>query len=142
MSAVRYGLGAIGVVVGLWGAWLIFGTADVSDFVNIGLFLAGGIIANDGIIAVVALVFGFIAMRLLPKPARGPAAVGFVIVGTVALVAIPVVGRFGARADNSTLLDRDYTTGFGVLAAVVLIPLAVAAVYRMGRTGPDGTSPP
>ena len=34
----------------------------------------------------------------------------------VTLVAVPVLGRFGARADNPTLLDRDYVAGWLVLA--------------------------
>ena len=37
--------------------------------------------------------------------------VGFVVLGSVTLLAMPVLGRFGARPDNPTLLDRDYSVG-------------------------------
>ncbi len=142
LNNVRYAVGAVGIGVGLWGVWLIYGSADISDLINIALFLAGGIIGNDGVIAVIALVAAALAMRVLPKPARAPAAVGFVVAGTISVVAIPFLGRFGAREDNPTLLDRDYVAGYGLIVLIVVVLVTVVALYRVGRTGPDGVSPP
>lgn len=141
-AGVRYAVGGLGVIVGLWGAWLIFGTADFADLINIAVWLGGGIVFNDGIIAAIALVLGFVAMRLLPRLARGPAAVGFVVVGTFSVLAIPFLGRFGAREDNATLLNRDYVGGYLLFVAIVAVLAIVTAMWRMGRTGPDGVSPP
>ena len=53
-------------------------------------------------------------LPLLPRAARAPAVVGFVVLGSVTLLAVPVLGRFGARPDNATLLDRDYVVGWVV----------------------------
>lgn len=142
IGGVRYAVGGIGVGIGLWGAWLISGSADFSDLINIAIWLGGGVIANDGVIAVASLILAAVAMRVLPKPARAPAAVGFVVIGTITVVAIPFLGRFGAREDNPTLLDRDYVTGYGVVVLIVVVLVTVIALYRMGRTGPDGVSPP
>ena len=47
-----------------------------------------------------------------PGRLRAPAAAAFVVLGSVTLLAIPVLGRFGARPDNPTLLDRHYVAGW------------------------------
>ena len=69
---------------------------------------------------------------------RGPAGAGRrwapSCSGTVTLVAVPVLGRFGARPDNPTLLDRNYSLGWLVLAALIVVVVAVAAI--VGRAGP------
>ena len=43
-----------------------------------------------------------------------------VVLATVTVTAIPVLGRFGARPDNLTILPRNYVLGWLVLAALVL----------------------
>ena len=50
--------------------------------------------------------------RGCPRSVRAPAAVALVVLGSVTLLAVPVLGRFGARPDNPTLLDRDYSAGW------------------------------
>ena len=71
-----------------------------------------------------------VGARVVPGGFRAPAAAGLVVLGTVTLLAVPVLGRFGARPDNPTLLDRHYTLGWLVLAAVVLLAVVVAGLVR------------
>jgi hypothetical protein len=71
-----------------------------------------------------------LAMRWLPSAARMPAAAGLVVLGTLTVVAIPFLGRFGAREDNPTLLDRNYVGGYLVVVALVVICVVVASVVR------------
>jgi hypothetical protein len=70
---------------------------------------------------------------VLPRAARAPAVVGFVVLGTLTLLAVPVLGRFGARADNPTLLDRSYWAGWLVLAALTLVAVLAATLVRSRR---------
>jgi hypothetical protein len=56
--------------------------------------------------------------------------VGLVVLGSVTLLAVPVLGRFGARDDNPTLLDRHYGTGWLVVAGLVVLAVAVAGLVR------------
>ncbi|MGB5936190.1 MAG: hypothetical protein WBG76_10025, partial [Ornithinimicrobium sp.] len=111
-AAPRIALVALGVALILWGVWLLLGTADGADFINIGLWLGGGVIAHDVVIAAITIAIAALVSRVLPKAAQAPATVGLVVLGAVTLVAIPVLGRFGAREDNPTLLDRNYTAGY------------------------------
>ena len=131
MTRIRVALGALGVLVGLYGGWLVLSRGH--DLLNLVLWLAGGVVLHDGVLALVVLAVGTVAVRLLPRPAKGPAVVGFVVLGSVTLLAVPVLGRFGARPDNPTLLDRDYTVGWLVLAGLVLVAVVTASLVGSRR---------
>jgi hypothetical protein len=127
----RVALGGLGVVVGGYGAWLVLSRGH--DLLNLVLWLAGGVVLHDGVLAVVVLAIGAVAVRLLPRSAKAPAVVGLVVLGSVTLLAVPVLGRFGARSDNPTLLDRDYTVGWLVLAGLVLVGVVTASLVGSRR---------
>jgi hypothetical protein len=130
MSLARGAIGAVGVVVGAFGAWLLLSRQDVDQLRNAAVWLVAGVVLHDVVLAAVTLLLGALVLRLLPQPAKAPAVVGFVVLGSVTLLAVPVLGRFGARPDNDTLLDRGYTVGWLVLAALTLLAVVVAAVAR------------
>ena len=135
ISRSRLGLGALGAAVTLYGTWLLFSRGR--DHIDILLWLAGGVLVHDVLIALASLAVGLVVMRVAPTLVRGPVAAGLMVLGTVTLAAIPVLGRFGERADNPTLLPRDYTAGWLVFAALVLIAVAVGVVrnLRDARSG-------
>jgi hypothetical protein len=127
---VRPAIGALGVLVGLYGAWLLLSRADAGDLLSLAFWLGGGVLAHDVGVAAVTLMVAVLAMRWLPSAARMPAAAGLVVLGTLTVVAIPFLGRFGAREDNPTLLDRNYFGGYLVVVALVVICVVVASVVR------------
>ena len=127
----RVAIGALGVLAGLYGGWLVLSRGH--DLLNLGLWLAAGVVLHDGLLALFVLAIGTVAVRLLPRAAKAPAVVGFVVLGSVTLLAVPVLGRFGARSDNPTLLDRDYTVGWLVLAGLVLVGVVTASLVGSRR---------
>ena len=130
--AVQGALGAIGVLLAAYGGWLLVTRGH--DLDNVVVWLVAGVVLHDGVLAVATIVLGAIAVRLVPPPARAPLAVGFVVLGSVTLLAVPVLGRFGERPDNTTLLDRDYTAGWLVLAAITAVAVVAASLVRSRRT--------
>lgn len=122
---------ATGLVVLGHGGWLLVSRED--QLVDVAIWLVAGVLLHDGALAVLTLALGALAVRLVPVAARAPVAVGFVVLGPATLLAIPVLGRFGARADNPTLLDRDYTAGWLVLAATTTVAVVAAALVRSRR---------
>jgi hypothetical protein len=131
VTGTRLGLGAVGVAAGLYGGWLVLSRGH--DLANLGLWLVVGVILHDGVLAVAVLALGSVALPLLPRPARAPAVVGFVVLGSATLFAVPVLGRFGARPDNPTLLDRGYWAGWLVLAGLTVAAVVVASLVRSRR---------
>ena len=121
-------IGGVGVLMGAFGA-LRFLQLDLDDIVNAFLFLAGGVIVHDGFIAPLTVGSGCSS-----SPGSSPAGcarrsrMGLVVLGTVTVTAIPVLGGFGARPDNLTVLPRNYVLGWFVFAALVLVVTGVAAL--------------
>jgi hypothetical protein len=139
---VRYLVAGVGVAVGLYGAWLLLTRED--DLVAVATWLVVGVILHDGMLAIATIALGAVAVRLAPAPARAPLVVGLVVLGSATLLAVPVLGRFGARSDNQTLLDRDYTAGWLVLAGLTAVAVVVASLVRSrtrGEGGSDGPGP-
>ena len=120
-------IGGVGVLMGAFGA-LRFLQLDLDDIVNAVLFLAGGVIVHDGFIAPLTVALVFLLTRVVPGRMRTAVTMGLVVLGTVTVTAIPVLGGFGARPDNLTVLPRNYVLGWFVFAALVLVVTGVAAL--------------
>ncbi len=125
----RAALASLGVVVGAYGAFrlLELGWANLTATL---VWLAGGVIIHDAVLAPATIAVAALATAVLPPRLRAPAAGGLLVLGTVTLTAVPVLGRFGARNDNPTLLDRDYTAGWLLLVTLVLAAVGSWSVLR------------
>lgn len=134
-------IGAVGVLAGAFGA-LRFLQLDLPDMVDAVLWLAGGVIVHDAVIAPLTIALTLLATRVLPPQLRTRVMVALVVLATVTLTAVPVLGRFGEKPDNETLLDRNYVVGWLVFAAIVLVVAMVAGpVGRLlRRSRGDGVS--
>ena len=130
---LRVLLGGVGVLLGGYGAFLLLSRQDSDQLVNAAIWLASGVVLHDVVLAPVVLALVVVGARIAPVAARVPAATALVVLGAATVLAIPVLGRFGARPDNPTLLDRDYTAGWFALAGVVLLATVVATLVRSRR---------
>ena len=134
-SGVRLGrvfFAALGVGALLYGAWLTWEIGS-AQWLSLGKWLAGGVVAHDLVLAPIVVVAGVIGSRLLPSFARAPVAVAVVVWGTLTLLAIPFLGRFGATASNPTLLDRPYRLSWFIGTAVVAAAVVLASFFRRRR---------
>lgn len=141
MTAIRSLLGALGVLVGVYGAYLLLSRQDLDQLVSAAIWLGGGVVVHDGLIALLSLVVVAIGARLLPVAARPSAAVGLIVLGSVTILAIPMLGRFGAKDDNPTLLDRSYWLGWSGIVVAVLVVVAVATAMRARRHTDPASDP-
>ncbi|HEX5087608.1 MAG TPA: hypothetical protein VFV89_07360 [Nocardioides sp.] len=123
-------IGTLGVLLGLYGAWLLVSRQDRAQLVGAAKWLVAGVVLHDFVLAPLTLVVVAGLARLLPVSHRAPAAVGLVVLGSVTLLAIPVLGSFGAQTHNPSLLDRHYVIGWLVLAALTVACVVVAGERR------------
>ena len=139
-------IGLLGVAATAYGAWLL--AEDLPDLVDTAVWLAAGVVLHDFVLVPLTLTAGWIATRLLRPRLRAPVAAGLVVLGTLTLVAVPVLGGWGANADNPTILDRDYRADWGVVAAGIVVTsmlvnhrahreveAAIAVLRRQGAAG-------
>lgn len=126
----------VGVLLGAYGAWLLLSRQDTDGNVATLVWLGAGVVLHDFVLVPVVLVVMGLGSRLLPAAWRAPVALGVVVLGSLTLMAVPVLGRFGARPDNPTLVDRPYVTGWLVLAALVAVVVVAASLLRSRRAVP------
>lgn len=129
---VRLALGSGGVALGLFGAYQLL-SLGLDNLIGCVIWLVGGVLLHDGVLAFITLAVVGVGALLLPLHLKAPFAAAFLVLGTVTLTAVPVLGRFGARADNPTLLDRNYLVGWLVFAILVAVATA-ARVFLTGRS--------
>jgi hypothetical protein len=136
MTATRVVVGALGLAGAAYGVLQLLDLGR-ANLVATGLWLVGGVAIHDGLVAPLAIGVCLVVGRLWR---RIPTAVvvGAIVLATVTVTAVPVLGRFGARPDNATLLDRNYLLGWVVVALATAAIVAVALVLRRRttRTGP------
>ncbi|MEP7092227.1 MAG: hypothetical protein ABI776_19145 [Nocardioidaceae bacterium] len=137
MRLTRGLLGAAGIVLVLIGAYHLVGTS-FPDGVNIVLWLAGGVLAHDAVIAPLVVLLAVAVLPRLPSWSRAPVVAGFVVLGSASLLAIPAIGRFGARVDVPSLLNRPYGALWVLFAALVLLVVLAGSLLRRHRHTPEG----
>lgn len=133
----RLALGCVGVLVGAYGALLLL-QQGLPNLLATLIWLAGGIVAHDFVWAPLVVLGAALGSRLTRPGARPFVTAALVVIATVTVSALPALGRFGAREDNSTLLDRNYAAGWVVLVGtVVLVTTVVGILHRSrGHSGP------
>ncbi|MFF3322797.1 hypothetical protein [Streptomyces sp. NPDC002889] len=129
---LRFVVGAVGVAVMGFGAWLLFGAGGVRDPWEVVVWLGGAIVLHDGLIAPLVLAVGFVLAAL---PARGALRAALIVCGALTLIALPPLLRPGAPTNPSALpLDylRNWLVALGVVAAlaaaVLILPRAARAL--------------
>lgn len=137
MRTVRLAVAAAGLALALVGVRALF-VLGWDNFRATVVWLAVGVAAHDAVLAPITVGLGLLTVRLLPAFAKAPLVVAFVVFGSLTVLAVPVLGRFGARPDNPTLLDRDYGTAWWGLAIVVLLAVVVASLVERRRTNGKG----
>jgi hypothetical protein len=91
------------------------------------------VVLHDAVLSLAVLAVGAVVLPVLPQAAKAPAVVAFVVLGSATLFAVPVLGGFGVRADNPTLLDRSYWAGWLALAALLLAAVLLATFVGSRR---------
>lgn len=146
MTAARVAFIAAGTLLATYGGWLLVSRQDLDQIAGAVVWLVGGVLLHDAVLAPLTILLAALAARWLPDEVRRPAAVAMIVVGPLTLLAVPVLSGFGAKPGNAGLQDRPYLTSWLVLLALAVVAVAVAAVVvRSFQGGPareegsDGT---
>ena len=105
--------------------------APVLPSCPVGVWLAGGLLGHDAVLAPLGLlVWAVVAVRL-HGPVRRVVGVGLFVAACLVLVALPALGTPGVP-DNATTTPRNYALGLAVLLGVDLLVTAAVAL-AVGR---------
>ena len=132
MSPWRWPLYAAGTAMVGWGLYgQVLG--DDTKPARVAVLWVAAALANDLVLAPLVLVLGLVGRRVLPGRLRGSLQGGAFVAGVLVLLAVPALGRYGARSDNPSVLPRDYTSGLLVALAVVGGATVLHAAVRLLR---------
>jgi hypothetical protein len=132
MTRIRAALLGVGVLAAAYGVLRLLDLGWTNTRAAV-LWLAGGVVLHDAIFAPAVIVVALVAVRLVQRERLAPVVVALVVLVPVTLLAIPELGRFGARADRPTLLDRDYWLGWSGLVTLVVASVLAGALLRARR---------
>lgn len=122
--------GLAAVAYGAYGLWTSLSSAALQSWA---VWMVGGALLHDLVVAPVWIGLGWLAARVLPRPARAPVVVGAAVSASVALVALPFVLGFGGDEGDTSFLPRDYGLTLAVVVGSVLAASAVWAAVRVQR---------
>lgn len=113
---------------------LVFDLVDLGWLVG---WLAAGVILHDLVLAPASTVVAKLALRRWTVKERRITVVTSVCIGSLTLIALPLLGRQGAVADNPTLLGRNYLGGWAAACLLILLGALIAEVVRRVRANRD-----
>jgi hypothetical protein len=122
--------GLAAVAVGAYGLWTYLSTTAQISW---GIWFVGSALLHDLVIAPLWIGLGWVAAKVLPRPARAPMVVGAALSGSITLVALPFALGFGGDEGDTSFETRDFTTTLLVVVGVVLAVSAVWAAVRVQR---------
>jgi hypothetical protein len=88
-------------------------------------WFVGSALLHDLVIAPVWIGLGWLAARLLPRPARPAAVVGGAVAGVLTLMALPYLLGPGQRSDNASFLPHDIGRNLLLIDLGVLLAAAI-----------------
>lgn len=127
VSATRWVLGALGLLLIGIGAWHLAAQPDPFDVL---VWLAGALLLHDGVLAPLVLAVGLLVAAV---PARRVVRGALITCGALVLVTLPVLLRPGAPP-NPSALPLPYVRNLVlVLALVAGLAAGVAGLPRLWR---------
>jgi hypothetical protein len=123
--------------------WVVVGVLREADATHPGswaTWVIGAALVHDLVVLPLVLLVGLGLSRVLRPAWRSPLRAALTVLGLIAVATWPTVARFGARADNPSILPLDAgrnlaAIGVALLLAAVVAALVRAASGRSGRTG-------
>lgn len=139
MSAPWWRLPAVAAgLAGLaYGALLLATNGAAAPVVGVVVWLAGGLVAHDALLAPLTVLAGVGVVRVVPAgPERRVVAGGLLVAACLVAVALPALGTPGVP-DNPTATPRNYPLGLAVLLAldVAVTVLLLVLVRRRPARG-------
>jgi hypothetical protein len=140
--AARVTLGAVGVAAMLWAAWLTLTGGAATNPTRVALWLIGGLVVHDAVLAPALVAFGWVVARLLPPWAQAPVQAGGLVAAVVTLASVPLLLGFGRRPDNPSANPLDYPRNLLIVLTVVAVVCAVWALFaRRASRAQAGEAP-
>ncbi len=137
LAWVAIALGWIVMGIALLGA---FGDERLGGVGSWARWLVGAAVVHDLVVLPLVLGAGWLLTRLVPAPWRVPVRTALVVAAILTLSVWPIARRWGARADNPSILPLPVGRNLAILVIALLVAaIGVGAVgaWRSWSVDPD-----
>ena len=135
MTGLRIALGAVGVVALGYGLGRLLLGLPVATLLVLGAWLLLALLLHHGVLQPVLLAVGA-ALERIPDRARGFVQAGFIMVGTVTVIAVPLLLRQRSQPPAKAMLLQDYGLNLAVLVMIIAVGTLIAYGVARARTRP------
>lgn len=145
VARLRLALGALGVLVTVFGVHVVFRDVAPASYLGLAIWLAAAVVLHDGVLAPSLTVLRAAARRAgrhVPAAAVGLAEAGFLVGGAVTLLAVPEIWAKHLGPLNPTVLPGSYGQALLVTWVVVVAVTVVAVVAVALRARRHGEPQP
>lgn len=129
----RWLLYAAGVGILGFGAQGLLHAADKTNPQRAALWLGGGVLVHDAVLAPLVLLGAGLVVRYVPLVARPVVQGALFVSGVLSLVALPLLTGRGGAPDNPTTNPLPYEGNLGLVLLVVWTVAALLVAMRVAR---------
>jgi len=124
------------------GAYALLSQVALDTLPNLILWLVGGLVVHDAILAPIVAVIGLFLSKSLPDGIRQIVQGGLIVAGVVALIALPVVIGGGKTETNPSLLPLDYSRNLIIVLIIIGAITGLFVLLRLlrHRSSPESAS--
>lgn len=105
------------------------------DLLWLGFWLAAGLLVHDAVLAPGTAGLSKLAADRWPAHRRRIPLIAVVAIGSLTLIALPLIKQQDSVTGNATLLGRNYFLGWALACLLVLVGAAMAAIFRRVQAG-------
>ncbi len=127
MTPVRLTLGGLGLAVMTYAVVGVV-SDDGVNLPGVVTFLAVVLLADDLVLMPLAIVVGFVVLRVVPAEAKVWVQIGLYVSVVLVAISLPFVIGAGVTADNPSRLPLNYHRGLAILLVAVWAALLVMAL--------------
>ncbi|MCB7135890.1 hypothetical protein [Cellulosimicrobium marinum] len=127
--AVLVAVGAVLVGVGLWTAWT---TVPRGQWPSALVWLAGGVVVHDAVLAPLAVALGAWVLPRVPPVWRGPLRGGLLAAGALAVLSVALVAGAADRRHWS-VVPQDPVAAIATAVLAVVVGVVVGAFVAGAR---------
>lgn len=141
-SRPRVLIGAVGVLLGSFGAFRLLSEVPGSALLALAVWLVGALVLHDVVLSPLVVGIGT-ALGRVPARARTYVQSALLAGGLVTVIAVPLMYRAGTQPRAEAILNQDYAGNLLTLLAMITVVALLSYLRRVvqGRSDADEMPP-
>jgi hypothetical protein len=133
VKAWRIILAIAGICLGLFGVFRLGTEIPVYSLLVLALWMGAALAIHDGLLSPAVVTMGSLLRRYVPDRGRRFLQIALIIIGLVAVIAIPMIFLRGSQPRAKALLLRNYGANLTLLIGMIAVITLILYAIRVAR---------